>query len=82
MWFVKKFIIVLKDFNVNGSIVKIHKTYDELKFYIWKKIILEKFQGILQLNYSFYGGLFFSLNLDITMNFFESTFFIFCVWQT
>ncbi len=42
-----------------------------------KKIILEKFQYILQLNYSFYGGLLFSFNFDITMAYFLSPHFLF-----
>jgi hypothetical protein len=33
-------------------------------------------------NYSFYGGLFLFYFFDITMTVFESTFFIFYVWQT
>jgi hypothetical protein len=35
-----------------------------------KKIELENFQHILQLNYSFYGGLFFNSKFGITMTFF------------
>jgi hypothetical protein len=42
-----------------------------------KKYILEKFQCILQLNYSFYGGVFFNFNFDITMTFFLSPHFSF-----
>ncbi len=42
-----------------------------------KKEILEKNQGILQLNYSFYGVLFFSFNFDITMTYFLSSQFSF-----
>jgi hypothetical protein len=37
-----------------------------------KKIILDKTQCILQLNYSFYGGLIFLENLDVTMTCFLS----------
>jgi hypothetical protein len=44
-----------------------------------KKIILEKFQCIVQLNYSFYGGLFLNFNSDITMTYFLSPQFSFYV---
>jgi hypothetical protein len=44
-----------------------------------KKYILENFQCILQLNYSFYGGLFFNFNFDITMTYFLSPHFSFLV---
>jgi hypothetical protein len=44
-----------------------------------KKIILEKIQCILQLNYSFYGGLFFIFYFDITMTYFLSPQFSFFV---
>jgi hypothetical protein len=43
----------------------------------YKKIILEKFQCILQLNYLFYGGLFFIFYFDITMTYFLSPHFSF-----
>jgi hypothetical protein len=42
-----------------------------------KKYILEKFQCILQLDYSFYDGLFFNFNFDITMTYFLSPHFSF-----
>jgi len=48
----------------------------------YEKNILENFQCILKSNYSFYGGLFFNFYFDIIMTYFESTFFIFYVWQT
>jgi hypothetical protein len=55
----------------NGiSIVKNDENHDELKFQIWKKIILENFQCILQLNYSFYGGIFLNFNSDIIVTYF------------
>jgi hypothetical protein len=41
--------------------------------------MLEKYQCILQLNYSFYGGLFFNLNFDITMTYFLRAHFSFFV---
>jgi hypothetical protein len=46
----------------NGiSIIKNDKNHNEIKFEIWKKIVLQKFQCMLQLNYSFYGGLYLSI---------------------
>ncbi len=44
-----------------------------------KIYILEKFQCSLQLNYSFYGGLFFNFNFEITMTYFLSPHFSFFV---
>jgi hypothetical protein len=44
-----------------------------------KKIELENFQHILQLNYSFYGGLFFNSKFGITMTYFLSSQFSFFV---
>jgi hypothetical protein len=52
----------------NGiSIIKNDKNHNILKILIWKKIILKKYQCIVQLNYWFYGGLFFNFNFDINM---------------
>jgi hypothetical protein len=51
------------------QIVKNDENHDELNFKYEKKL-LEKFQCIIQLNYSFYGGLFFYFNFNITMTFF------------
>ncbi len=62
MWLVKKFTKNLKDFNVkwNTNYKKWKKSWWVKFFNMKKKIILEKFQCIVQLNYSFYGGLFFN----------------------
>jgi hypothetical protein len=42
-----------------------------------KNIHIEKIQCILQLNYSFYGSLFFNFFFDITMTYFLSPHFSF-----
>jgi hypothetical protein len=49
--------------------VKNDKNHDKFNFKYENIYILENFQCILQLNYSFYGGLFFNFNFnfDITM---------------
>jgi len=46
-----------------------------------KNYILENFQCILQLNYSFYGGLFFNFNFDIIMTYFLSPHFSFSMFD-
>jgi hypothetical protein len=61
--------------------ISIVKNHDKLNFKTWKQIILEKFQHLLQLNYSFYGGLFFNFNFDITMTYFLSPHFSFSVYD-
>jgi len=79
MWLVKKFRENLKDFNVKlNTNCKIWKKSWWVKFLNMKKI-LEKFQCIVQLNYSFYGGLFLNLNFDITMTYFLNPQFSFFV---
>jgi len=84
MWLVYKFIKKFKDFSVKWNInCKTWQKSWRVKILNMKKIILEKFQCILQLNYSFYGGLFFNFNFDITMTHFSSPHFSFSnVWQT
>jgi hypothetical protein len=42
-----------------NGIIKNDENHNKLNFLIWTKIKLENFQCILQLNYSFYGGLFY-----------------------
>jgi hypothetical protein len=75
MWLVKKFKEKFKYFNVKWNINC--KKSQWIKFLNMKNYILEKFQCILQLNYSFYGGLFLFLFWYYYDIFFESTFFIF-----
>jgi hypothetical protein len=66
----------------NGiSIVKNDENHNKLIVLIWNIYILENFQCILQLNYSFYGGLFIYFTFDITMTYFLSPHFSFYVWN-
>jgi hypothetical protein len=57
------------------------KIMTQVEYLNMKKIILEKFQCILQLNYSFYDVLFSNFNIDITMNIFWVHIFSFSVYD-